>query len=574
MTDFDFTGIPIAPPPPPIDPMVAREEKIANDTRVESELNRFIAAKQAALFEAPDAYYRKEGRDAVDGAPQAIQRLNGIKEGLLDGLANDYQRKRLSAALDAQMAVARDGISRHATEQNKAWQRQVALDRIDLLAKEAALHHGDDELIDALGIAATSAARAHARVDDGSIDTSEDAAAATARSRVVSAAIQARFSNGNTQGASTLFDRTRDLLDPAHAAPLVAQLQAAQRPPELTETAATSPAGDGTNESDPPSGRAAGALVAVSTGGGQTAPNIGRFVANVAGRVAPVASEVAGAALGAIPLMLTPTNSQGGVIDLADGLRAQWRPGQRSAWVERRINDGLFGSGIGAEWERIPIAATYEAGVDGRATLFIDPQDLEKAIGTPAASRVLGKSAPPPAFQALPASRPSIYEIRIGASVDGGQTTSFREATHEEIERLCPNYPMIQGVGLRAAAEVEGMGARRGRMVHKVAENELKIVRSADLLREMRIVEMRPEVALRNGIDLSFYRAKGSSVLDVFEVYGRGDEKRACVYDFKTGTAVFPDTTATQYAHEIGEYVKVKYKVTPIHITVVPVYLP
>jgi hypothetical protein len=90
MTNFDFSGIPVAPPPPPIDPLVAREEKIANDTRVESELNNFISAKQGALFTAPDAYYRKQRRDAVDGAPQAIQRPHDIKDGLLDGVANDY----------------------------------------------------------------------------------------------------------------------------------------------------------------------------------------------------------------------------------------------------------------------------------------------------------------------------------------------------------------------------------------------------------------------------------------------------------------------------------------------------
>src|SRR5471032_167311 len=150
MTDFDFSGIPDAPPPPPIDPMVAREEKIAAATRVESELNRFIAAKQDALFTAPDAYYRKQGLDAVDGAPQAIQRLHEMKDALLDGLANDYQRKRLGAALDAQMTLAGGDIGRHATEQGKVWQRQIALDRIDLLAKEAALHHNDDDLIDVL----------------------------------------------------------------------------------------------------------------------------------------------------------------------------------------------------------------------------------------------------------------------------------------------------------------------------------------------------------------------------------------------------------------------------------------
>src|SRR5476649_365592 len=106
MTNFDFSGIPDAPPPPPIDPMVAREEKIANDTRVESELNRFIAAKQDALFAAPGAYYRKQGVDAIDSAPQAIKHLHKIKDTLLDGLANDYQRKRLGAALDAQMMLA------------------------------------------------------------------------------------------------------------------------------------------------------------------------------------------------------------------------------------------------------------------------------------------------------------------------------------------------------------------------------------------------------------------------------------------------------------------------------------
>src|SRR5476649_1354370 len=127
MTNFDFSGIPDAPPPPPIDPTVAREDKIANDTRVESELNRFIAAKQDALFAAPDAYYRRQGRDAVDSAPQAIQHLYDIKDGLLGGLANDYQRKRLGTALDAQMMLASGDIGRHAGEQSKVWQRQIAL---------------------------------------------------------------------------------------------------------------------------------------------------------------------------------------------------------------------------------------------------------------------------------------------------------------------------------------------------------------------------------------------------------------------------------------------------------------
>ncbi len=58
------------PPLPPPDPRVAREEKIANDTRVESELNRFIASKQDALFNNPDAFYRtlRSGRRSSLGS--------------------------------------------------------------------------------------------------------------------------------------------------------------------------------------------------------------------------------------------------------------------------------------------------------------------------------------------------------------------------------------------------------------------------------------------------------------------------------------------------------------------------
>jgi hypothetical protein len=214
-----------APPAPPPDPRVARAEKIANDTRVESELNRFIASRQDAMFNNPDAFYRTEGENAIHAAPVARKNLEQLRDNLLDGLANDYQRQRLGAALDAQMQLTRQQMARHVAEQSLAWQRGVAQDRIDLLAKEAALHHNDDDLIDGLGAAAANAARAHTRVGDGPVDADrENAAAATARSRVVSSAIQARLDKGQTQGAVALFDRVRDQLDPAHAGLLQTQI--------------------------------------------------------------------------------------------------------------------------------------------------------------------------------------------------------------------------------------------------------------------------------------------------------------------------------------------------------------
>lgn len=83
---------PSAPPPQtPID-----------DHRVEDLVNRFIAAKQDALFEAPDAYYRSEGRDAVDAAPAILDRLNALRVGTLDQADDDRLRTILGQRLDLQ----------------------------------------------------------------------------------------------------------------------------------------------------------------------------------------------------------------------------------------------------------------------------------------------------------------------------------------------------------------------------------------------------------------------------------------------------------------------------------------
>jgi hypothetical protein len=82
---------------------MAREQAIADNTRAEEALNGFIAAKQAALFEAPGAYYRTQGSDAINAAPTILETLSRLRDDSLDGLANDAQRKRLGSALDAHL---------------------------------------------------------------------------------------------------------------------------------------------------------------------------------------------------------------------------------------------------------------------------------------------------------------------------------------------------------------------------------------------------------------------------------------------------------------------------------------
>lgn len=89
LPDSMFAPAAAPAPPPPIDPTVARAQAITDNTRAEEALNGFIVAKQHALFEAPDAYYRTEGSDAIHAAPSILDTLEQLRTNSLDGLAND-----------------------------------------------------------------------------------------------------------------------------------------------------------------------------------------------------------------------------------------------------------------------------------------------------------------------------------------------------------------------------------------------------------------------------------------------------------------------------------------------------
>lgn len=110
-------------------------------------------------------------------------------------------------------------------------------------------------------------------------------------------------------------------------------------------------------------------------------------MAKLGARAAPALAGGATAAVAAVPFLVTPTNTQSETIDLGDGLRARLSPGQRSVEIERRVADGLFGTGIGARWERLPVDAEAGAGPDGARSVFIDHGQLVDAVGPEAAAR-------------------------------------------------------------------------------------------------------------------------------------------------------------------------------------------
>src|SRR5579883_2622492 len=163
--DWLLRESPPSPPPPPVD-----------DHRVEDLVNGFIAGKQVALFDAPDAYYRTEGADAVDGAPAITQRLQDLRNAALDQARDDGERAALAPRLDAHLDDAMDGIRRHVAAQQTVRQRGIIATRQALIQRAAQLEHDNDDKIAGLAEAHASAARELARlsgVEPGSDDEAD-----------------------------------------------------------------------------------------------------------------------------------------------------------------------------------------------------------------------------------------------------------------------------------------------------------------------------------------------------------------------------------------------------------------
>src|SRR5262245_54090778 len=76
------------------------EARDANEARVQDLNNQFISAQQQLLYTGDDAFYKRQGRNAIEGAPDATQRLLDLKQGLIDQTTNEYQKQRLTGILN------------------------------------------------------------------------------------------------------------------------------------------------------------------------------------------------------------------------------------------------------------------------------------------------------------------------------------------------------------------------------------------------------------------------------------------------------------------------------------------
>jgi hypothetical protein len=312
---------------------------------------------------------------------------------------------------------------------------------------------------------------------------------------------------------------------------------------------------------------------------------IGKWLAGLAARAAPAAVAAAPPVALAVPLVAIPKSVfDDQTLRLGDRFRASQPPGQKSVILERRVDDGLLGTGVGAKWEQLPpLDATLRVGQYGLKTLVADADQLRDTLGADAAKQLFATglvidrradeadavhrartASGDQGDLAPPLTLPTKIEMRIWASTDRGTTTSAREATREQVEQVCPNFSKYEQYAMEAAAKYKAAGLPNGmeygRLVHQDVEKRL---------RAAGIPEIRPELAVREGKSPSF--SKGSSRIDIVELHK--DHITICVYELKTGGARIPREVAERYSREAGMYWKLLGQGYP-NVYFIPIRVP
>ena len=186
----------------------------ANEARVQELANGFMSGAQLTLYTDKDAFYRKRGQDAINGAQAATDKLLELKRDTVGLAANETQRKRLDKMLGAQIMEANNGISRYVSAQSLEWQKNVATARQQLLLDQTGLQWGDVDAVEKNAMAAESVAKEQARqlgAQPG--DDVERAMVAAARSKHFSTAITQMVQNGQPRAALALHSRVVGQLD-------------------------------------------------------------------------------------------------------------------------------------------------------------------------------------------------------------------------------------------------------------------------------------------------------------------------------------------------------------------------
>lgn len=326
--------------------------------------------------------------------------------------------------------------------------------------------------------------------------------------------------------------------------------------------------------------RAAAALAVPAAG--EAAKAAARGAASL---VAAMPAGVLAPAVGAA-VALRPTTPDDGTFGLGEELRLRTPSGSLEGEIERRVGD---------RWESSGIRAALNSGLGARV-LVDDVAGFANAVGVGVAGRLVdrgvvagragsagvakdirdaivrrrvdGVPAGPGGVEPSPGFLP-IMEIRITSSVDGSETISHAEILDEEVKNYCPNYLLVQEVGLKAGLKADVLelpkGSGRGQWIHSESEVEMRTARIEALLRAGGMQELLVETIFPVDKNNPRYLRSGSSKIDVVE---KISDDAVCVYDFKTGGATFPNHVRERYLKEVAKH----FGVSTVYV--LPVYVP
>lgn len=130
-------------------------EQLANHAVVFQEIDNETAAKDADAkftrqltdlqFDPQKGYYTLRGKNAVDGYAAAQDQVQQLRQDALDALPNQRARNMFDTIAQRRMAMAMDGMARHAAQQRQVYIAQASDARVDATLNAAAASYNDDK---------------------------------------------------------------------------------------------------------------------------------------------------------------------------------------------------------------------------------------------------------------------------------------------------------------------------------------------------------------------------------------------------------------------------------------------
>jgi soluble lytic murein transglycosylase len=101
-------------------------QMLQNQTAVTEAQTKVFAPAERDLLFGENGYYRKQGKDAIDGVAAVTDQISQLRAQVKAGLANPAQQRMFDEAIERRQALTLDAIARHAAQENTRYQAGAA----------------------------------------------------------------------------------------------------------------------------------------------------------------------------------------------------------------------------------------------------------------------------------------------------------------------------------------------------------------------------------------------------------------------------------------------------------------